>query len=184
MKRSFDIIISFFGLLCLLPLFSIVAFILLVDDFGPVFYKQQRVGLHGRLFGMYKFRSMKTNADKVGPYYTADNDPRVTRFGKWLRRSSIDELPQLLNVILGHMSLVGPRPNVPQQQDLYLASSWHKRNTVRPGITGLAQATKRSSAINDERELLDLEYVDKNNFMLDLEIILMTVKQVVLKGGN
>ncbi|MGF1758895.1 sugar transferase [Photobacterium sagamiensis] len=184
MKRIVDILLSIIGLVCLLPFFVVIALIITIDNFGPVFYKQQRVGLNGQLFGLYKFRSMKINADKIGPYFTSENDPRITSVGKWLRRLSIDELPQLINVLLGHMSVVGPRPNVPQQRELYSESSWTKRNSVRPGITGLAQATKRSSATEKEREALDLEYVDKHNVVFDLKIIFMTIEQVVLKGGN
>jgi len=184
MKRLFDIVSSLIGLLCLSPLFILTSIMILLDNFGPVFYKQQRVGLNGKLFGMYKFRSMRVDADKIGPYFTSKDDPRITPSGKWLRRTSIDELPQLVNVLLGHMSIVGPRPNVMQQKELYSENNWMKRNTVRPGITGLAQATNRSSATGDERDILDLEYVDKSSFIFDLKIILMTIKQVVLKGGN
>ena len=99
MKRLFDVISSIIGLLCLSPIFVVVAIIIVFENYGPVFYKQQRVGLNGCLFDMYKFRSMKINADKIGPYFTSDNDPRITRVGKWIRRLSIDELPQLINVV-------------------------------------------------------------------------------------
>lgn len=184
MKRLFDFFSSFVGLFLLLPVFLLTSIIILIDDFGPIFYKQQRVGLNGKFFGMYKFRSMKVNADKIGPYFTSSNDPRITKFGKFLRRSSIDELPQLLNVLFGHMSIVGPRPNVPQQEELYTVDSWEKRNSVRPGITGLAQSINRSGASEKEREHLDLEYVEKANFLFDLKIIIMTIKQVAMKGGN
>ena len=184
MKRLFDIASSLIGLLCLLPLFIITSLIVVFDNFGPVFYKQARVGLNGKIFYMYKFRSMKVDADKIGPYFTSTDDPRITRIGKWLRKSSIDELPQLVNVFLGHMSIVGPRPNVLQQKELYSEDNWVKRNSVRPGITGLAQATSRSSATGNERDKLDLQYVDRSSFVFDLKIILMTIKQVMLKGGN
>jgi len=162
----------------------IVAIAIVWDNFGSIFYTQKRIGLNGKEFGMYKFRSMRVDADKIGPYFTSTNDPRITRVGQFLRRTSIDELPQLLNVLLGHMSVVGPRPNVAQQQELYSPVMWKKRNTVKPGITGLAQATKRSAATVEERDSLDLEYVDKHNLMFDLKIIFMTIKQVVVKGGN
>lgn len=184
MKRLFDLFSSLFVLLCVLPLFLIVSIFIMLDNFGPVFYTQKRIGLNGREFSMYKFRSMRVNADKIGPYFTSENDPRITRVGRWLRRTSIDELPQLLNVLLGSMSVVGPRPNVAQQEQLYTAENWRKRNTVKPGITGLAQATKRSAATVEERDSLDLEYVDKHNIMFDLKIIFMTIKQVIVKGGN
>jgi len=184
MKRLFDILSSLTVLLCALPLFLIVAIAIVWDNFGSIFYTQKRIGLNGKEFGMYKFRSMRVDADKIGPYFTSTNDPRITRVGQFLRRTSIDELPQLLNVLLGHMSVVGPRPNVAQQQELYSPVMWKKRNTVKPGITGLAQATKRSAATVEERDSLDLEYVDKHNLMFDLKIIFMTIKQVVVKGGN
>lgn len=184
MKRLFDITSSVLGLLCLLPVFFVVGIIIIIENHGPIFYKQQRVGLSGRLFYMYKFRSMKVDADKVGSYFTSKNDPRITHVGKWLRKLSVDELPQLINVLLGHMSIVGPRPNVSQQQELYSASAWTKRNSVRPGITGLAQATNRSCATAEERENMDLIYVDKSDLVFDFKIIFMTIKQVVSKGGN
>lgn len=183
MKRFFDVLVSLFALLCLLPIFLIVAVIILLDNFGPVFYSQKRIGLYGNEFYMYKFRSMRIDADKIGPYFTSKDDPRITNAGRWLRKTSIDELPQLLNVIFGHMSVVGPRPNVAQQKKLYSATMWDKRNSVKPGITGLAQATKRSAATVEERNSLDLEYVDKHNLVFDFKIILMTIKQIVAKGG-
>jgi lipopolysaccharide/colanic/teichoic acid biosynthesis glycosyltransferase len=184
MKRFFDVMVSFLSIIFLSPLLVIVSLVIKVVDSGPVFYKQQRVGLNGNLFNMYKFRSMKVDADKIGPYYTSVNDPRVTGIGRLLRKTSIDELPQLFNVFFDHMSIVGPRPNVSQQKELYSLESWNKRNSVRPGITGLAQATKRSEAMSDERELLDLEYVDNQTLMLDMKIIFMTMKQIISKGGN
>ena len=184
MKRFVDILSSLIGLLCLLPLFSLISLVILLDNFGPVFYKQQRVGLNGKLFGMYKFRSMRVDADKVGPYFTSKDDPRMTRAGKWLRRTSIDELPQLINVLFGQMSIVGPRPNVMKQKELYSEINWVKRNSVPPGITGLAQATRRSAATAKERDALDLEYVDRSSLSLDLKIIVMTIKQILSKGGN
>ena len=106
----------------------------------PVLFRQTRLGLHGREFGMFKFRSMVKNAASIGPYFTSDNDPRITRVGRFIRRTSIDELPQILNVLRGDMSLVGPRPDVPAQRALYSDADWAQRCSVRPGITGLAQA--------------------------------------------
>jgi lipopolysaccharide/colanic/teichoic acid biosynthesis glycosyltransferase len=184
MKRVFDLFASIVSLFILLPVFIIVSFVIVVDNYGPVFYKQQRVGLRGRVFGMYKFRSMRVDADKIGPYFTTESDSRITRTGKWIRRLSVDELPQLINVLFGQMSVVGPRPNVFQQKELYEPEAWSKRNSVLPGITGLAQATKRSEASEKERELLDLKYVDEQSFFMDMNIIIMTVKQIISKGGN
>jgi lipopolysaccharide/colanic/teichoic acid biosynthesis glycosyltransferase len=184
MKRVFDFITSIIGLFVLLPVFIVVSLAIVIDNYGPVFYKQQRVGLEGRVFDMYKFRSMRVDADKSGPYFTSASDSRITSIGKWIRRLSIDELPQLLNVLFGQMSVVGPRPNVLQQKELYSPENWNKRNSVLPGITGLAQAKKRSEALEAEREFLDLKYVDEQSFLMDMRIIFMTVMQIVSKGGN
>ncbi|EIV1854950.1 sugar transferase [Vibrio vulnificus] len=184
MKAIFDCLVSALALILLAPVFFVVAIIIFVDDPGSPFFKQKRVGLEGREFGMYKFRSMKCNASEVGPYFTQKNDPRITRVGRVIRRTSIDELPQLINVLLGDMSIVGPRPDVPVQEKNYTPDEWHLRNSVKPGITGLAQATVRSNTTPEERTRLDLEYVNNHNFYLDLKIIAMTVKQVISKGGN
>ncbi|MDN4705098.1 sugar transferase [Vibrio parahaemolyticus] len=116
MKTIFDCLVSALALILLAPLLFVVAIIIFVDDPGSPFFKQKRVGLGGREFGMYKFRSMKCNASEVGPYFTQQNDPRITRVGRVIRRTSIDELPQLINVLLGDMSIVGPRPDVPVQE--------------------------------------------------------------------
>lgn len=184
MKRVFDVFVSLVSLVLFFPLFLVIAPMILLDDFGPIFYRQVRVGLKGRTFQMYKFRSMRVDADKIGPYSTSPNDARITKVGKFLRRSSLDELPQMLNVLLGDMSIVGPRPNVPQQQALYEPCIWDKRNSVKPGITGLAQATKRSEATAEERDRLDMDYVDNVGVFFDLKIMFMTVQQVFRKGGN
>ena len=184
MKTIFDCLVSALALILLAPLLFVVAIIIFVDDPGSPFFKQKRVGFGGREFGMYKFRSMKRNASEVGPYFTQQNDPRITRVGRVIRRTSIDELPQLINVLLGDMSIVGPRPDVPVQEKNYTPDEWQLRNSVKPGITGLAQATVRSNTTPEERTRLDLEYVETHNIYLDLKIIAMTVKQVISKGGN
>jgi lipopolysaccharide/colanic/teichoic acid biosynthesis glycosyltransferase len=156
----------------------------MIDDPGTPFFKQKRVGINGRVFGMYKFRSMKLNMSGEGLHFTQKNDPRITKVGKFIRRTSIDELPQLFNIILGHMSIVGPRPDVPVQEENYTPEQWQLRTSVKPGITGLAQATLRSDATPETRTKLDLEYVDKQSFLFDMKIIVMTIKQVISKGGN
>lgn len=184
MKRLLDIVCSLIGLLLLLPIFLLITLLIYIDDPGSIFYQQKRIGKNGQVFKIIKFRSMKADADKVGPYFTTENDLRITTVGRILRRTSLDELPQLLNVLLGEMSLVGPRPNVEQQRELYTKEEWKVRNSVQPGITGLAQATLRSNASEKERTALDLEYVSKSSFIFDLKIILLTIKQVILKGGN
>lgn len=162
----------------------LVALAVWLHDRGPVFYKQTRVGRNGVEFGMYKFRSMRIDADKIGGYSTATNDPRITGVGRMLRRTSLDELPQLCNVLKGDMSLVGPRPDVPKQRVLYTDQEWAERHQVRPGVTGLAQATLRSAGTEDQRKALDLEYVRNCSVLFDLRIIVMTVRQVLFVGGN
>ena len=127
--------------------------------------------------------SMVSNADQIGSYQTATNDQRITTIGKRLRKTSLDELPQLLNVLKGDMSFVGPRPDVPAQQNHYSTQEWQQRHSVRPGITGWAQATLRSSATPEERKQLDLEYVSNHSIGLDIKIMLLTAKQIIIKGG-
>jgi lipopolysaccharide/colanic/teichoic acid biosynthesis glycosyltransferase len=184
MKRLFDIISSLTAIVFLSPVLAILALVVWAQDGGPSIYIQQRVGKSGRVFGILKFRSMVVDADRIGGYSTADRDPRITPVGRFIRRSSLDELPQLFNVLRGDMSIVGPRPDVPSQQGLYSACEWVTRHKVRPGITGLAQATLRSDATTVERKELDLKYVHESSFLLDIKIIVLTIKQVVLRGGN
>lgn len=162
----------------------LVAVLVKLDSKGPVIFRQDRVGRYGQIFAIYKFRSMVDNAMSQGPHFTSTDDPRVTRIGRFIRKTSLDELPQLFNVLKGDMSLVGPRPNVPQQRAGYTEDEWNKRNKVRPGVAGLAQALLRSTASPKERTRLDLEYVDKVSVVYDMQLILLTVKQVLLKGGN
>ncbi len=183
LKRLFDAIAALCFLLLTGPVFIVLALLIRVDSPGKVFYRQTRVGRYGENFGILKFRSMVADADKIGGYSTQVGDARITRVGAWLRKTSLDELPQMINVLLGEMSLVGPRPDVPAQREHYTAVEWDKRNSVRPGITGLAQATMRSAAKPEERTALDLEYVDKQSFLFDLKILLMTVRQVMGKGS-
>ena len=184
MKRIIDVTLASISVLLFLPLMAVVVILILIADRGPIFYKQIRIGLHGKEFYLYKFRTMCVDADKIGPYSTAVGDKRITRVGKFLRKTSIDELPQILNVIKGDMSIVGPRPNVPQQLVHYSDSDWQLRHSVKPGITGLAQSTLRSLATEEQRLNLDLSYVKKNSIVGDFKIIAMTVKQVFFKGGN
>ena len=148
MTRSLDILISFFGLVVLSPVLIIVALIIVIDDPGPVFYRQPRVGRYGRDFRIFKFRSMRVNADKAGLITVGDRDPRVTRAGYYIRKYKIDELPQLLNVLIGDMSLVGPRPEVRRYVDLY-TDEQRRVLSVRPGITDYAS----------------IEYVDENRLL-------------------
>ena len=182
MKKIFDILASLSALILLSPLMIIIALCIKTDG-GPIIYKQIRVGINGREFGIFKFRSMVVNADRLGGYSTNPGDKRITSVGTFIRKTSIDELPQLLNVLLGQMSIIGPRPNVPAQFCEYTQAQWDKRNSVLPGITGIAQSRNRSNATWQQRYDMDIEYVDTRTFLLDIKIIIDTFKQVFFKGG-
>lgn len=184
MKRLTDIILSLTALVLLAPVLLLAALAVVLDSGWPVFFKQTRVGLGGREFGMFKFRSMVKNAASTGPYFTDTNDTRITRVGQFIRRTSIDELPQIINVLLGDMSLVGPRPDVPVQRALYESQDWAMRCSVRPGITGLAQVKGRSELAWEMRLSLDLAYVKKASWWLDIQIMWWTVCQLGGKQAN
>lgn len=188
MKRAMDIVLAMAALLALAPLLLGAALAIALETGLPVLFRQTRVGLNGREFGMYKFRSMVKNAAQVGPYFTTDNDPRITRVGRFVRRTSIDELPQLINVLKGEMSLVGPRPDVPAQRSLYTQADWAQRCSVRPGITGLAQAMYRSDSTEAQRLEADLRYVREcrgwSGLWLDLRISWLTIQRLSGKGSN
>lgn len=192
LKRSIDIVGSAAGLLFFLPLFAIVALAVKVTSRGPVFFCQERFGLNKRTFSMYKFRSMVVDAEArqaklehlnetSGPAFKIANDPRVTAVGRFIRKTSIDELPQLLNVLLGHMSLVGPRP-LPTRDVSRFSQAWlMRRFSVKPGITCLWQVGGRSETDFDRWIELDLEYIDQWSLTLDWQILLKTIP-AVLKG--
>lgn len=184
MKRLFDIVVASLALVLLSPLLLGAALAIALESGRPVLFRQQRVGLGGRSFAMLKFRSMVKDAAAVGPYFTAAGDPRITRVGRFLRRSSIDELPQLLNVLRGDMSLVGPRPDLPVQAQDYRPEDWALRCSVRPGITGLAQATLRSEATPQQRLAADLDYARRPSLRADLRILLMTLRRLGGAGAN
>ena len=189
LKRTIDLLVSLTLLLLVWPLLLLCAIAVTATSPGGALFRQERVGRDGRPFTILKFRSMRADAPSVGPHFTAAGDPRITPVGRFLRRTSLDELPQLLNVIRGDMSLVGPRPNVPRQREEYSAAEWDARNAVRPGITGLAQATLRSAATQEQRTALDLEYArprgELARFALDLKIVAMTAGIMFSgRGGN
>ncbi len=183
MKQIFDFTLSLFLIILLFPLFILIGLAIVIDSPGNPFFLQNRVGQFEKSFKMIKFRSMVKNASKLGTYQTSKDDSRITRIGSLLRKTSLDEIPQLINVLKGEMSLVGPRPDVLAQKQNYTQEQWTKRISVKPGITGLAQALVRNQATPGQRTALDLEYVDKKSFWLDLKIIGMTIKQVILKGS-
>jgi len=195
LKRTFDLLVAALSIVLLLPLWLLVALIIKLDSKGPVFYTQERVGMDGRLFLLYKFRTMKAGADpelhreyqkafiaghaeaNVGndakPTYKLLADPRITRIGKILRRTSLDEVPQLLNVLTGDMSIVGPRPPIPYEVEAY--ELWHrKRLDMKPGLTGLWQVSGRNRLPFEEMVRLDLFYIENWSLLLDLKIILRT----------
>jgi lipopolysaccharide/colanic/teichoic acid biosynthesis glycosyltransferase len=184
MKRVFDMLVATAALIVLSPVLAVVALAIALDTGMPVLFRHVRVGLGGREFGMFKFRSMVRNAAAIGPYYTGAGDPRITRVGAFIRRTSLDELPQLFNVLAGDMSLVGPRPDVPAQRPLYTDEEWAQRCSVRPGMTGLAQATLRSQASPEQRLALDLRYAREHSLWLDLRILAWTVGRLSGKGAN
>jgi len=184
MKRVFDLLATLLLITLISPLLCLLALGVYLNDFGPIIFRQRRIGIGGKEFWIYKFRSMVVDAESLGSYATQQNDARITPIGRFIRKTSLDELPQLFNVLKGDMSLVGPRPDVPAQRERYSEDEWQLRHSVRPGITGLAQATLRSSATEQERKQMDLDYAKNACFTLDIKIMLMTVWQVLSKGGN
>jgi lipopolysaccharide/colanic/teichoic acid biosynthesis glycosyltransferase len=183
-KRLFDIIASAVALLLLSPLLLAAAIAVALETGLPVIFKQTRIGKGCQPFGMYKFRSMVKDAATQGPHFTNAGDPRITRVGRFIRKTSIDELPQLINVLKGDMSLVGPRPDVPAQQEGYRSEDWQERHTVRPGITGLAQAELRSAATTEQRLALDLQYVRSHSLAMDCRILWRTVARLSGRGST
>lgn len=178
MKRTFDIVVSLAGIIFLFPLILLVWCLVRVKLGKPAFFIQERPGLAGRTFHLLKFRSMLDLADKNG--VLLDDAQRLTRFGKVLRSSSLDELPGLWNVIKGDMSLVGPRPLLVEYLPLY-SSEQARRHEVRPGITGWAQINGRNAISWEEKFTMDVWYVDNRSFWLDLKIIFLTIKKVFFR---
>ena len=181
-KRIFDLILSLLLIAILLPMFLVIGMAVRLDSPGPIFYLQNRVGINGQIFVIYKFRSMHVGAEKSG-LRTMRNDSRVTYIGSILRKLSLDELPQLINVVMGDMSLVGPRPNVPAQRTDYSPEHWDLRNSVKPGLTGLAQALVRSAGTEVERLELDLKYIQNASVIFDVYILILTCRQLIYRRG-
>lgn len=193
LKRFFDVILSLIGLIVLAIPFLIIAAFIKFCDGGPILYTQERVGKDGRRFQIYKFRSMYVDADKLleklkeqnevtGPMFKMKNDPRITSVGRFLRKTSLDELPQLWNVLRGDMSLVGPRPPLPREVAKYSEYDL-QRLWVIPGCTGLWQATERNNVGFEEMVELDLEYIQKRSLLFDAKIILLTVVAIIHPNG-
>lgn len=180
LKRAFDIAASTSALVVLSPVLAITAYKVKKELGSPVLFRQTRPGLHGRPFEMIKFRTMKDASDKEGN--ALPDSERLTEFGKKLRASSLDELPELWNVLKGDMSLVGPRPLLMEYLPLYNAEQ-AKRHNVRPGVTGYAQVNGRNSLSWEDKFKLDTWYVEHQSLWLDMKILLKTVKKVIIKDG-
>jgi lipopolysaccharide/colanic/teichoic acid biosynthesis glycosyltransferase len=192
-KRLLDAALATAGLVLLLPLLPAIVLLIKLDSPGAILFRQKRVGQGGRLFTCYKFRSMVDNAESLkpklalyneatGPAFKIRDDPRITAIGAFLRRSSLDEVPQLLNVLRGDMSIVGPRPQIPSEVELY--EPWHRRRLeVKPGITCLWQISGRSQIGFDTWMQLDLEYVRTRSLRTDLGILLGTLPAVIARKG-
>jgi len=203
-KRMFDLVLSAFVFTVLLPVWLVVALLIKLDSAGPVFYVQERVGMDGRIFRLFKFRTMKSGSDSAmhkeyqrkfiagrveanlgsseQPAYKLSTDPRITRVGRWLRRTSLDEVPQFLNVVRGEMSVVGPRPPLAYEVEAY--ELWHrKRLDMKPGVTGLWQVSGRNRLPFEEMVKLDLFYIENWSLLLDIRIVLRTVL-VMLHGDG
>ena len=191
-KRIIDIVASFTGLIVLSPLMLVVSILIKLESKGEVIFKQKRVGLNGKEFYMYKFRSMVINAEELkaelesqnemsGPMFKMKDDPRITKIGKFIRKTSIDELPQLINVIKGDMSLVGPRPSLPKEVEEF--ETWmRERLEVKPGLTCIWQVSGRNNIDFEDWMKLDIKYVRERSFTLDMKLILKTV--LVLFGDK
>jgi sugar transferase (PEP-CTERM system associated) len=188
-KRVLDFIVSILGLLISLPIIIITAIIIKITSKGPIFFNQRRVGKNHRVFRIVKFRSMITNAEPQGAVYTSENDPRVTLFGRFIRKVRIDEIPQMWNVLKGDMSFIGPRPERPEfTGDLHREIKFYSlRNSVPPGITGWAQINYRYGASKEdalEKLQYDLYYVKNCSFLMDMHILLMTIRVVLFRKGS
>ena len=193
LKRLMDILGGIVGLLITAVVTIVLGPMIKLESPGPLFFSQKRVGRNGRIFKIYKFRSMYADAEERkkelmeqnemdGLMFKMTDDPRITKIGKFIRKTSLDELPQVINVILGDMSLIGPRPDVPAQKINYTEDEWLKRHIVKPGISGLAQCRNRHNITNSGRKKYDLFYNRKVNFILDIKILFWTLK--VLKKGS
>lgn len=194
LKRCFDFISSLIAVIVFSPLFLVLGVIVKLDSPGPVFFGHTRLGENGRKIKVYKFRTMVINAEEILKKMPADmkrefeenfkfeNDTRITKLGGFLRKSSLDEIPQLLNILIGNMSVVGPRPIVEKEIEKYGVYG-EKLLTIKPGLTGNWQAGGRSDTTYDERVQLDMQYIDKRNFLMDMKIIFKTVFVVFKKEG-
>lgn len=183
MKRAFDFTVSLLLIIILLPVFLLVSLIVLIDAGTPVIFRQYRVGKDNKLFYIFKFRTMRRNTRNAATADLKDADKYITKSGRILRKTSLDELPQLINVLIGDMSFVGPRPLIPEEKEIRALRKKYNVYSVKPGITGLAQVNGRDNLSIEEKALFDKEYIDKQSIWLDIKIMVKTVF-VVLKREN
>ncbi len=184
LKRVVDIALSLAGICVLSPVLIAIAFAIRISSRGPIIFRQQRLGLHERPFEIMKFRTMHVDAEQQGPQFTSQHDPRITRVGRVLRNTSLDELPQLFNVLGGSMSLIGPRPYVGFELESMNKTERRIRASVKPGISGLAQVSGRSSIDQDDIVRLDQEYATENSLSMDLRIVFRTISVVLRQRGT
>ena len=180
-KRTFDLIISLIAIIVFIPFYIVIPILIAIFIGTPVLIKQKRIGKYNRIFNLYKFRSMKNNKDEEGNMLS--DDKRITRFGKTLRNSSLDELPQLFNVLKGDMSIIGPRPKTVEESLFIIDTNYIARHYLRPGLTGLAVIKGRNKLNPDEAYELDIKYIKKYGFWLDFKIFFSTFLVVLLKKG-
>lgn len=184
-KRFFDILIGLVALPFVLLLIAILGPIIYFTDKGPIFYNGPRIGLHGKIFKMCKFRSMLVNAPDIrtadGSTYNSEDDPRVTKIGKFMRKTSLDEIPQFLNVLSGQMSFVGNRPDTPRMLEVYTDEQKKWLLITKPGITGYNQAYYRNSTTNEEKIANDIYYAQHESLGMDVKIIFRTIKTVLFR---
>lgn len=183
MKRAFDFTVSLVLIIILFPLFLLLSLIVLIDAGSPVIFRQYRVGKDNKLFYIYKFRTMRRGVRNVATAELTDSEKYITKSGRILRKTSLDELPQLFNVLIGDMSFVGPRPLIPEEKEIRALRKDYNVYSVRPGITGWAQINGRDSLSIEEKALFDKEYIDKQSILFDIKILFRTVL-VVLKREN
>ena len=183
MKRIFDFTVSLILIIMLAPVFLLLALIILIDAGFPVIYKQYRVGKDNKLFYVYKFRTMKTDTRIAATAELTEADSCITKSGRILRKTSLDELPQLFNVLKGEMSFVGPRPLIPEEKEIRKLRADYGVYSVKPGITGWAQVNGRDDLSIEEKALFDKEYVEKQSFWFDIKILFMTVSVVLKREG-
>ncbi len=184
LKRFLDIVLSLCGIIVLSPVFLIIAATIVIDDPGPIFFKQKRVGKNNKLFKILKFRSMKMSTPHDTPTHMLENSQQyITKVGKFLRKTSLDELPQILNILVGQMSIIGPRPALWNQYDLIKERDKYGVNNIRPGLSGWAQINGRDALEIADKARFDGIYVDKLSFVMDCRCFIGTIKSVLKREG-